>query len=172
MNTLDIILAALLLFGLVRGFMKGFIVEIAGLAALALGLYGAIHFSHFASGYIENNVSWNEKQVQIASFAVTFLVIIIAISLAGKLLTKVADIAALGIFNKILGGLFGAAKIGLILSVVLVVFSKLNRTVPFLSDEQMAESQLYEPVKNIVPMVFPTIVKERETQNPAEGDPE
>lgn len=162
MNTLDIILASLLLFGLVRGFMKGFFVEIAGLAALALGLYGAIHFSHFASNYLENSVSWNEKQIQIAAFAITFLIIIIAISLAGKLLTKIADVAALGIFNKVLGGIFGAAKIGLILSVVLVIFSKLNRTIPFLSDAQIGESQLYEPVKNLVPLIFPNIVKDND----------
>ena len=160
MNTLDIILAALLLFGLVRGFMKGFFVEVAGLAALALGLYGAIHFSHFASSYIERSVEWNDKQIQIAAFAVTFLVIIILISLAGKLLTKIADVAALGLFNKMIGGLFGAAKIGLILSVVLVVFSKLNRTIPFLTEEQIEESELYEPVKGIVPLIFPNIVQE------------
>ncbi len=165
MNILDIILAALLLFGLVRGFMKGFFVEIAGLAALALGLYGAIHFSHFASDYIKNSVSWNEKQIQIASFAITFLIIIIVISLAGKLLTKIADVAALGIFNKMLGGVFGAAKIGLILSVILVVFSKLNRTIPFLNDEQIAESQLYEPVRKLVPLIFPTIVQEVDEDN-------
>ncbi len=159
MNILDIILASLLLFGLVRGFMKGFFVEVAGLAALALGLYGAIYFSHFASNYLENSVSWNEKQIQIAAFAITFLVIIIVISLAGKLLTKIADVAALGIMNKIMGGIFGAAKIGLILSVILVVFSKLNRTIPFISDEQIAQSQLYEPVRKLVPLIFPTIVK-------------
>ncbi|RPD93282.1 CvpA family protein [Aureibaculum marinum] len=160
MNILDIILAALLLFGLVRGFMKGFFVEVAGLAALALGLYGAIHFSHYASSYLENSVSWNEKHIQIASFAVTFLVIIILVSLIGKLLTKIADIAALGLFNKMIGGLFGAAKIGLILSVVLVVFSKLNRTIPFLTEEQLNASVLYKPVKGIVPLIFPNIVKE------------
>lgn len=160
MNILDIILAALLLFGLVRGFMKGFFVEVAGLAALALGLYGAIHFSHYASSYLENSVSWNEKHIQIASFAITFLVIIILVSLIGKLLTKIADVAALGLFNKFIGGLFGAAKIGLILSVVLVVFSKLNRTIPFLTEEQLNESVLYKPVKGIVPLIFPNIVQE------------
>ncbi|MBJ2176141.1 CvpA family protein [Aureibaculum sp. A20] len=165
MNTLDIILAALLLFGLVRGFMKGFFVEVAGLAALALGLYGAIHFSHFASNYIERSVEWNDKQIQIASFAVTFLVIIIAISLAGKLLTKIADVAALGLFNKFMGGVFGVAKIGLILSVVLVVFSKLNRTIPFLTEEQIEESELYEPVRGFVPLIFPNIVQENDEVN-------
>ena len=165
MNTLDIILTALLLFGLVRGFMKGFFVEVAGLAAMALGLYGAIHFSYFASNYIEKSVEWNEKQIQIAAFAVTFLIIIIIVSLAGKLLTKIADVAALGLFNKIFGGLLGAAKIGLILSVILVVFSKLNRAIPFLDNEDMEASQLYEPVKNIVPLIFPTIVKEDDEDN-------
>lgn len=163
MNTLDIILAALLLFGLVRGFMKGFFVEVAGLAAMVLGLYGAIHFSYFVSEYLQSSVSWGEQQVRIVSFAITFLIIIITISLAGKLLTKIADVAALGLFNKIVGGVFGAAKIGLILSVILVVFSKLNSTIPFLDKEHTSASELYEPVKSIVPLIFPTIVKDEET---------
>jgi len=49
MNVLDIILGALLLFGLVRGFMKGLFVEVASLVALIAGVYGAIHFSSFTA---------------------------------------------------------------------------------------------------------------------------
>ena len=54
MSTLDIILAALLLFGLVKGFMKGLFVEITSLVALVLGLYGAIHFSYFMADFLKD----------------------------------------------------------------------------------------------------------------------
>ena len=117
MNVLDIILAALLLFGLVRGFMKGLFVEVASLVALIAGVYGAIHFSNFAAEFLQSKTEWNEKTINITAFAITFVVIILTISLAGKALTKLADFAALGILNKLLGGVFGALKIGLILSV-------------------------------------------------------
>ena len=48
MTILDIVLASLLLFGLIRGLMKGLFVEVASLIALIAGIYGAIHFSVFA----------------------------------------------------------------------------------------------------------------------------
>jgi len=164
MSVIDIVLAALLLFGLVRGFMKGLFVEIASLVALVAGVYGAIHFSHFASTYLESKTEWNEQTISISAFSITFVVIIIAISLAGKALTKLASFAALGILNKLLGGVFGALKIALILSVVLSVFNTMNNTLPFLSEEEIEDSMLYEPVKSIAPLVLPTIIKSYEDQ--------
>lgn len=168
MNVLDIILGALLLFGLVRGFMKGLFVEVASLVALIAGVYGAIHFSSFAAGFLMDRTEWNEKTINLAAFAITFVVIIVAISLAGKALTKLADFAALGILNKILGGVFGALKIGLILSVLLIVFSKMNSVIPFVGDEDIEESTLYKPVKALAPIVFPNIIKADEEDAPKE----
>lgn len=162
MNVLDIILGALLLFGLVRGFMKGLFVEVASLVALIAGVYGAIHFSSFTANFLMDRTEWNEKTINLAAFAITFVVIIIAISLAGKALTKLADFAALGILNKLLGGVFGALKIGLILSVLLIVFSKMNSVIPFVGDEDIEESVLYKPVKSLAPIIFPNIIKAEE----------
>ena len=42
MNYLDIVLGVVLLIGLFRGLMNGLIVEIASIAALLLGIYGAM----------------------------------------------------------------------------------------------------------------------------------
>ncbi|MCH3881601.1 CvpA family protein [Tenacibaculum aquimarinum] len=160
MNTFDIIIAALLLFGFVRGLMKGLFVEVASLVALVAGVYGAIHFSYFISDWLKDSVAWDEKYISLAAFAGTFVVILVIISLAGKLLTKIADFASLGILNKLLGGAFGALKIGLILSVVFIFFGKMNDTIPFVEQETLDESVLYKPVKKIAPMIFPSIIKE------------
>lgn len=159
MSTIDIILAILLIFGLVRGFMKGFFVEVTSLVALAIGLYGAIHFSFIVANYLKNSVEWAEKTIQIVSFAITFFIIVVLISFTGKLLTKIADTASLGIVNKVFGAAFGVVKIGLILSVVLIIFDKLNRAMPFVKEENLESSILYTPVKNIAPMIFPSILK-------------
>lgn len=162
MGVVDIVLGSLILFGLVRGFMKGLFVEVASLVALVAGVYGAIHFSDFAAQYLQTKTDWNEKTISITAFAITFVVIILVISLAGKALTKLADFAALGIINKLAGGVFGALKIALILSVVLIVFDKMNSTITFIDEENMDDSVLYTPVKSLVPMIFPNILTPKE----------
>lgn len=159
MAIIDIILGALILFGLIRGFMKGLFVEVASLVALVAGVYGAIHFSNFAAEFLLEKVSWDEKYINIVAFAITFIVIVLAIALAGKALTKLANFAALGIINKLLGGVFGALKIGVILSVIVMVFDSLNNTIPFTSDEDLEDSILYEPVKSLAPTIFPNLLK-------------
>jgi membrane protein required for colicin V production len=159
MNVFDIVIAALLLFGLIKGLIKGFFVEVAAVLALILGVFGAIHFSYFVGDFLKNSVSWDEKYISLAAFAGTFILIVIAMSFLGKLLTKLASLAALGIINRILGGAFGTLKTGIILSVVFVFFGKINSTIPFVKKEILENSVLYKPVKNIVPLLFPSIIR-------------
>ena len=158
MNIFDIIITALLLFGFVRGLVKGLFVEVASLAALIGGVYGAIHFSYLISNFLKEYVTWNTEYISLAAFAITFIVIIVVISLMGKALTKIANFASLGIINKILGGVFGVLKIGLILSVVFIFFGKMNDTIPFIEKQTLEESILYSPVKKIAPTIFPSII--------------
>lgn len=172
MSVIDIILGALILFGLVRGLMKGLFVEVASLVALIGGVYGAIHFSNFAASFLESKVDWDEKYINITAFAITFVIIIIAIAMAGKALTKLADFAALGIVNKLLGGVFGAAKIALILSVILLVFDKMNNTLPFAEEEDLEASVLYNPVKSLAPTLFPVILEMGKTEKDTAGTSE
>ncbi len=167
MAIVDIVLGALLLFGLIRGMFKGLFVEVASLLALVLGVYGAIHFSYFVADFLEPRVDWNEKTMNIVAFAITFVIIVLVISLAGKALTKLADFASLGLLNKLLGGVFGALKIGLILSILLIVFNKLNKTLPFVDDADLEESVLFKPVKSLAPMIFPNIIKSETEENTA-----
>lgn len=161
MSVLDIVLIAFIGLGLVRGLMKGFFVEIASLIALIAGVYGAIHFSNYAETLIDENSHWDEKTVNIVAFAVTFLIIVLAIALAGKALTKLADFAALGLVNKLLGALFGAVKMALILSVILNIFDSMNRAIPLTDEQSISDSALYSPVKSLVPIIFPLILEKK-----------
>ena len=161
MSVLDIILLALLLLGLIGGFRKGFFVEVASLVALIAGVYGAIHFSNFAGDFLMDKVDWNEKTVNITAFAITFIVIVLLIALAGKALTKLADFAALGLLNKLLGAIFGLLKMAVILSVVFIIFDSINKSLPFTDEEDLEESTLYEPVKTLIPSVFPLILEKK-----------
>lgn len=159
MNIFDIVITVFLLFGFVRGLMKGLFIEVASLVALIGGVWGSIHFSYFVGDYLEESVSWSEKQISLAAFAITFIIIIVVVGLIGKFLTKMADLAALGMVNKILGGIFGLVKIGLVLSVIFIFFHRMNSTISFIDKETLEESILYKPVKSIAPTIFPSIIK-------------
>lgn len=171
MGVLDIVLSVLILFGLVRGFMKGFFVEIASLLALVAGVYGAMHFSNYAADFLSTKVEWDIKTINITAFAITFIVIVLIISLVGRALTKLASFAALGIVNKILGGLFGGLKTAFILSVLLIIFDRMNSKIPFANDKELEDSAFYEPVKSLVPMVFPSIIHAVEDKSRSENEP-
>ncbi|WP_298417514.1 CvpA family protein [uncultured Kordia sp.] len=171
MNFIDIILGGLLLFGFVRGLMKGLFIEVASLVALIAGVYGAIHFSYYAGDFLSDRFeTWDEKYINLAAFAITFTVILVAITLLGKLLTKMADFASLGILNKILGGAFGGLKIAVMLGAVLVFFDRTNNTMEFVAKEKIDESILYEPVKEIGGFVFAYVLKETGEQEDNEQE--
>ena len=164
MSFIDIVLGALILFGLVRGFMKGLFVEVASLVALIAGIYGAIHFSYITGDYLSERVSWDEKYINLAAFAITFIVIIIVVSMAGKLLTKIADFAMLGIVNKLAGAAFGGLKVAVIMGAVLIFFDRTNNLITFVDDETIDNSVLYEPVRDIGAFVFSKVLKEKQPE--------
>ncbi len=162
MNYIDIILAILLIYGLVKGFNKGLFIEIASLVSLLAGIYGAIHFSYFIGSWLKTKVSWQGNIIQVVAFALTFLILLFGISLIGKIITKMVNAVHLGFLNKIAGGLFGATKIGLILSVIISMFGKVNDTIPFIPKETLENSVLYTPVKEFAPTIFPSILEQVE----------
>jgi len=172
MNFIDIILGGLILFGFIRGLMKGLFVEVASLVALIAGMYGAIHFSYFAGDFLKDSFeSWDEKYINLTAFAITFVVILVLITMAGKLLTKIADFASLGILNKLLGGAFGGLKVAVMLGSVLVFFDRTNNTMEFVEKEKIEESVLYEPVKEVGGFVFAYVLEETDKSIDDEKDP-
>lgn len=158
MSILDIVLLSLLILGLIRGFIHGFFVELASLVALIAGIYGTFHFSHFTTTFLKDKVAWTENTVNIVALISTFVIIVMIISLAGKALTKIADFAMLGLVNKIIGAIFGGLKLALILSVFLIILDKMHANILFVKEEDKRSSVLYNPVKNLIPAIFPNII--------------
>ena len=160
MNLLDIILGVILVFSFFQGMKKGLFVTLASLIGLVLGIIGAIYFSDYAASYINEWFSCKEQTTGFVAMAVTFIAIIIIVNWAGKFLTKIADFAFLGIFNKILGGVFNMIIAAFIVSVIFMFFNEWNATEYVISEEKKKNSYLYEPVANLAPLVLPNLVEE------------
>lgn len=155
MNTIDLVFAILLLWAAYRGYTKGFIVQLATLAALLLGILGAVMFSDFTSGLIIKKLDVSGQYLPIISFAVTFIAIVIAVHLLAKMLNKLIDAIALGIVNRLLGVLFSVVKIAFVVSIILVLINKADNKYNFIPDDTKDNSLLYKPLSNFAPMIFP-----------------
>ena len=162
MNYLDIILGIILLIGLYKGIKNGLLIEIASLLALVLGVYGAIHFSFYAANYLNERTDLEPATLNLIAFAITFLVIVLVITLAGKLLTKLASIIMLGILNKILGGAFGLLKSAFILSVLLMFIGSITERLNLINAETKESSVLYPLVQPLAPAILPNVLNELE----------
>lgn len=161
MSVVDIILGVILLIAFYTGIKKGLFVALASLIGLIAGVYGAIYFSHFAASYLANSFSWGEQTINLVAFAVTFLAIVFIVSLAGKVLTKIADFAALGLVNKLLGGIFNVLKFVFIISVIFMFINASTSISGLLiSEEKKSESILYPPIASIAPLVLPSLLAE------------
>lgn len=160
MTFLDIVLGILLAWGLYKGLTNGLFVELASLVALIAGIYGSIHFSYIAGDYLSQNMDWNPRYIKITSFIITFIAIVLLVHFAGKLLTKVADFAMLGLLNKIAGGIFGTLKVAIILGALLIFFEKATASFNFVNEETRKESILYQPVRDIGAFVFSKVFRD------------
>ena len=156
-NYIDLVLGGILVYGAIKGLMKGFIVEIAGLLALVIGVWGAIHFSDIVGQYLSSVLDWETQYITLTSFIITFIGIVIAISTIGKALTSVASIIALGWLNKLLGATFGFLKFAFILSVILTIVMSVNSKFEFIEKETIKKSILFEHVATIAPAILPMI---------------
>ena len=105
MNYIDIAIVGLVLFGAVKGFSKGFIIEAASLIALILGLIGALLFSSTVGTLLESFFDADRIPPSGILFILTFIAIIIGINLLAKFLTRVLKMAALSGLNRILGAI-------------------------------------------------------------------
>lgn len=159
---LDIIIGAVLIFGLIKGYSKGLFDELASLLSLVLGIYGAIHFSYFLKNLLAEHFQMDHKYNSLIAFFGTLVIIILGISLIGKLFTKLAKLVSLGLINKILGGAFGVLKLGLLLGLLLGWLQRVDFMLPFITKEQKEASILYKPTKDLANVVFPKILDKLE----------
>ena len=164
MNSLDYILLIPLIYGLYRGFTKGLIIELASLLALTLGIYGALHFSSFTFEFLSNYLEIKTVYLQLASYGLTFLIIVMLISLTGKIVTMLIKLVALGFVNRMMGGIFGGIKVLLILAVFISFFDRFNKQFGMVNDEILSSSLMYNPIRIQAEQIYPNVLEEFEKQ--------
>jgi len=144
MTHIDIILGIFLAIGIVQGFLKGFIWEVASLISVFVALWISIHFSARVAPFVSDFFSFSAKANQVLSFIITFLLALILVGLAGKLLTKILESAALGSVNRVAGAAFGMLKWSLIIGTALMYLNQ--GAIELIPKETTQQSALYHPI--------------------------
>jgi membrane protein required for colicin V production len=157
MNWIDAVIVIILIISFVTGFIHGLVKEVASLAGLILGIWGAIKFSAFTAAKLYDWFDMTGQFVGIIAFLVTFGMIVVVIHFIGIIADRLVDAVALGFLNRILGMIFGVFKSVLIMSVVFVILNAIDSHKPFLPHERIEGSYLYNPISDIAPAIFPVI---------------
>lgn len=155
LNYFDIILLIPLLWGLYKGFSKGFILSISSLLALLLGIWGACVFSKQVATWLQVSLELQGDYLQLAAFILTFIMAVVLVHLLAKLMHKLIKAIALNPLNRAVGIIFEVTKNALLISAFLLVVNYLDQKFPFLPEQKKEESMLYTPLSKLLPTIYP-----------------
>ena len=166
MNWIDLIIGLLLVYAFYNGFKNGLILELTALLALVLGVFAAYYYADITAQYLEKWVDWSDAVIMTISFILTFIIIVIIVNLIGKVISKIIGMIALGLINKLAGGIFGLLKILLLISVIFIVADAIKQYVDFFQYEIVQSSYILNFYEENILELFPQIIDTLEENLP------
>ena len=160
MNYLDIIFLIPLLFALYRGFKKGMVHMVASLAALVLGIFGAIKLRPMFASLLDSIFDISPNYMNVIAFSVAFVSIVLVVHLLAFLVEKLIKAVALNLVNRLLGMGIGLLVTAFVLSMILWPVNQVNAEKQIIKPERIEGSILYKPLSAFAPAVFPYLKKQ------------
>lgn len=156
MSVIDIIILIPFVYALYKGIKNGFVGQIAGIGGIILGIILGARFSALLSTYLAQWIHASEAVIKIISFAAIIIAVILLATLISKGIEKLFSLVMLGWLNKLLGVLLAFAGTAFIVGLIISLISYANNTwFTIISPEKISESILYQPLEDLVNMVFP-----------------
>tara|TARA_Y100000385_G_scaffold271708_1_gene311869 strand:- start:1407 stop:1904 length:498 start_codon:yes stop_codon:yes gene_type:complete len=126
MNLIDLVIIAIISFGVIRGYSKGLIIELSSFFGVFISFFISGNIDSLLSQQIVKFINLNLNLVNTISFIIIFILSYSLIIFFAKGFTKLAKIVYLGLLNSLMGGLFGGLKLLLILLILTKVVFSLN----------------------------------------------
>ncbi|MBR4478709.1 MAG: CvpA family protein [Bacteroidales bacterium] len=155
MSTPDIIILICFLPAIISGIMKGFIEQAIALVSLILGAWLAFKFSTVVSGWLQPYFEVSETVLNVISFAVIMVAVVLVLFVLSKILTGVTKLVMLGWLDRLLGLVFALLKAGLLIGIAIILFDTINVKFEFVEEKVLDESVLYAPIRDIAYVIFP-----------------
>ena len=179
LGAVDTIALALLLFFLVRGAMKGFVWQVAGLVAVAGGLILARSFAPELAPKLASTfpgLSDEQGLDIVTAYFLIFVAVLGVVALMARLLKNLIDKLRLQSFDRVLGAVFGVVKAA---ALIVMTVSLLSVLPSELIREQLTKAKTGEYSKQVIERgeaLFPDEVGEylgdtlRRVQESLDGD--
>jgi membrane protein required for colicin V production len=152
---IDGILLLCLGWGAYQGFRKGFIIQFFMILALLLALWCGIKFTGMIEPFMKQHFHMDDLACSIVSFFVVFLLVLILVYTSGFLVSKIIDVITLGMINRLAGAIFGILANAIIMSVLILLFNRVNDKKHFIESETLEKTYLYDPIGKVAPAFFP-----------------
>ena len=149
-TVIDIVIAVLGLYFIVRGFERGFIDQTSKILGLLIALYIAIQQYQYFQVYLEPYLDLPSPLMQFISFAVIFIVFNIVVYILGNVLKQIIRFLFLKPLDHLAGGVLGLIKGGIV--VYLLVFLLNEIPYPGLVD-MLDSSYLATNLMEITPLI-------------------
>lgn len=154
LNWLDIVIAIPIVIAMVKGAWRGLILEAASFLGLIGGIIAGVLFLDQIRSFLQTFLQLNETYLSVIAFIIIFSCVVLGVSLLGKLATKLFQIAALGILNRIGGLLFGFISSFLLVGLGILMLEKVDNVFNILPNDTKETSVLYEPISFVIPQVL------------------
>jgi membrane protein required for colicin V production len=120
LNYFDIIASAIILLLGLKGILNGFFKEVFGLVGIIGGIFIASRFGPDVGLYLNNLIFNfdNEGAIGFTGFLVTLTIFWLLMIFSGALFKKLSSMSGLGVYDRLLGFVFGASKFFLIAAVI------------------------------------------------------
>jgi membrane protein required for colicin V production len=123
---IDIIVFALVILGIFKGWRNGFVLGIFSVLAFIIGLAAAIKLSAVVAEKLGENISISQRWLPVLAFALVFFLVVFLVRLGAKAIEGVLRITMLGWLNKLGGVLLYVLLYLLIFSVLLFYAQQLG----------------------------------------------
>lgn len=153
MNLIDLIIIALLGYGLIKGYKKGLIIELSSFFGVFIAFFISINLDDIVSKYIVELININFDILNIIVFILTFLLSYSAIIFIAKGFTKLMKFVYLGLLNSLLGSLFGGLK----LLLILMILSKIIFSFNLIPMKMLSESNLMIQLHILSEIIFNSV---------------
>ncbi len=150
MSKIDIALVIIFLIGAFGGYRKGFLSELFSLLGIILGILAGFKLMGAAMLMLAENYTVDEKVLPYAAFGVVFLIVVIIVSLLGKLLKSSLEKTVLGNADQVAGAALGLLKTAFIVSVVIWITNSVEMNIP---EDWSKGSWLYPLTASLAPEV-------------------
>lgn len=121
MNYIDLIAAVAIGYGMFKGFSRGLIAELTGLLGVIVGIWAGLRLAFIFADYYAENTQIPGDIIPFLAFLTAFLLALAGVYLLGRVIGFIANQVALGLPNKLAGGLFGGLKFAFILGALLSI---------------------------------------------------